>query len=72
VFDTNFGDLRAKTSYISLFDYMATWPFYIMQLVLLAIVSCLIIYSPYFLVDYGGDDRGEALNCHAMCNSSGS
>lgn len=59
VFDTNFGDLRAKTSYISLFGYTAPWPFYIMQLVLLAIVSCLIIYSPYFLVDYGGDDRGR-------------
>lgn len=56
VFDINFGERRAKPSYISLFDYMAPWPwpFYIMQLVLLAIVSCLIIYSPYFLVDYGG------------------
>lgn len=52
VFDANFGDLRAKPSHISLFDYMAPWPFYIVQLVPIAIVSCLIIYSPFFIVDY--------------------
>lgn len=45
VFDVNFGERRAKPSYISLFDYMAPWPFYIMQLVLLAIVSCLAAFT---------------------------
>ena len=52
VFDANFGYLRVKPSHLSLLDYMAPWPFYIVQLVLLAIVFSLVYYSPFFIIDH--------------------
>lgn len=50
--DTNFGYLRAKPSNFSLLDYMAPWPYYIVQLVPLAITFCLVCYSPFFIIDH--------------------
>jgi len=32
-------------------SYMAPWPFYIAQLALLAILSCLVYYLPFFIMD---------------------
>lgn len=51
IFDTNFGYLRMKPGHPSLLDYMAPWPFYIAQLAILAIVSCLFYYAPFFVID---------------------
>jgi uncharacterized membrane protein YwaF len=51
-FKTNFGYLRAKPFHPSLFDYLAPRPLYIPQLVLLAIVSCLVFYAPFLVSDY--------------------
>ncbi|MBO0756602.1 MAG: TIGR02206 family membrane protein [Bradyrhizobiaceae bacterium] len=49
--DTNFGYLRAKPEQPSLMDYMAPWPYYLAQLVLLAIIFCLVCYLPFFIID---------------------
>lgn len=51
ILKTNFGYLRAKPSHPSLLDYLSPWPFYIPQLFLLAIVSCIVFYMPFFLLD---------------------
>jgi hypothetical integral membrane protein (TIGR02206 family) len=48
---TNFGYLRAKPERPSLMDYMAPWPFYLIQLALLTIVFCLAYYLPFLVID---------------------
>ena len=59
VFQANFGYLREKPSHPSLFDFMSPWPFYIAQLIPLAIAFCLMCYLPFFLIDHlqGRDPR---------------
>jgi hypothetical integral membrane protein (TIGR02206 family) len=49
-FKTNFGYLRAKPLHPSLLDYMAPWPLYIPELIVVAIVSCLVFSAPFFLL----------------------
>lgn len=50
-FGTNFGYLRAKPTQPSLLDYMAPWPYYILELVGIAIAFTLVLYAPYFVMD---------------------
>lgn len=49
--DANFGYLRAKPSQPSALDYLAPWPYYIVQLATLAIASTLLYYAPFFIID---------------------
>jgi len=49
--DANFGYLRAKPSQTSVLDYLAPWPYYVVQLVVLAIASTLFYYAPFFIID---------------------
>lgn len=47
----NYGFLRAKPSHASLYDLMPVWPWYIPVVVVLALISILICYAPFFLFD---------------------
>jgi hypothetical integral membrane protein (TIGR02206 family) len=47
----NYGFLRAKPGHVSLFDLMPDWPYYIPVLVGLAVLSVLIYYAPFFVLD---------------------
>lgn len=49
---TNFGYLHAKPTQPSLLDFMAPWPFYILQLVPVAIAFTLFLYAPFFVIDW--------------------
>jgi len=51
VLEVNYGFLRAKPSHASPYDLMPAWPWYIGVVVLLALVSILIFYLPFFIAD---------------------
>jgi uncharacterized membrane protein YwaF len=47
----NYGFLRAKPGHASLYDLMPDWPWYIGVVVVMALASVLICYSPFFVAD---------------------
>ena len=47
----DYGFLRSKPIYPSLFDPMPAWPYYLPVLVVLGVLSTLIYYAPFFLAD---------------------
>jgi hypothetical integral membrane protein (TIGR02206 family) len=48
---TDYGFLRSKPIYPSLFDLMPDWPWYLPVLVVLGLISTLIYYAPFFFFD---------------------
>lgn len=48
---TNYGFLRGKGEHVSLLTWLAPWPWYIGELVLIGFASVGIYYSPFFLRD---------------------
>ena len=47
----DYGFLRSKPIYPSLFDLMPDWPWYLPVLVVLGLISTLIYYAPFFFFD---------------------
>jgi hypothetical integral membrane protein (TIGR02206 family) len=47
----DYGFLRAKPIYPSLFDLMPAWPWYLPVLMGLGILSMLVFYAPFFIAD---------------------
>ncbi len=47
----NYGYLRAKPIHASLLDHLGPWPWYILSLEGMALLSFLIYYSPFFIAD---------------------
>ncbi|MBU6298617.1 MAG: TIGR02206 family membrane protein [Alphaproteobacteria bacterium] len=47
----DYGFLRSKPVYPSLFDLMPAWPYYLPVLVVLGLLSMVVYYTPFFLMD---------------------
>jgi len=48
---TNYGFLRGKGDHVSLLTWLAPWPWYIGELVLIGFLSVAIYYAPFWLLD---------------------
>jgi hypothetical integral membrane protein (TIGR02206 family) len=48
---TNYGFFRAKPNHATFFDFMAAWPYYIPETVLLGVVAAMVLYLPWFVSD---------------------
>ena len=48
---TDYGFLRAKSLNVSLLTYLAPWPWYIGELVLIGLASLAVYYAPFFAID---------------------
>ena len=48
---TNYGFLRGKGDHVSLLTWLAPWPWYIGELVLIGLLSVAIYYAPFWLFD---------------------
>src|SRR5579863_3957048 len=51
VLGTDYGFLRAKPDHLTLLSYLSPWPYYLPELVLVAIVFMAICYLPFFVGD---------------------
>jgi len=54
---TNYGFLRDKPPFASVFNFMPDWPWYIPVLVALGFLSTAVYYAPFFIKDWIRADR---------------
>jgi len=47
----NYGLLRTKPPYPTILDAMPPWPYYLLVLVAMALLSIALYYSPFFVLD---------------------
>jgi hypothetical integral membrane protein (TIGR02206 family) len=51
ILGTDYGFLRSKPDHLTLLSYLSPWPYYLPELVLVAIVFMGICYLPFFVAD---------------------
>ena len=51
LFHTNYGFLSHKPTQATLFDFLSAWPWYIPELIGVALTSAIILYTPWFIAD---------------------
>ena len=51
ILGTDYGFLRSKPDHLTLLSYLSPWPYYLPELVLVAIVFMAICYLPFFIAD---------------------
>lgn len=48
---TNYGFLRAKPAFATVLGFLAPWPYYILELLALGLISVALYYAPFYLLD---------------------
>lgn len=48
----NYGFFRAKPGHATAYDYLSAWPAYIPETIALGLLAILVLYTPWFLVDW--------------------
>jgi hypothetical integral membrane protein (TIGR02206 family) len=51
VLGTDYGFLRAKPANFTILDYLSPWPYYLPELVVVAVVFMAVCYAPFFAMD---------------------
>lgn len=54
----NYGFFRAKPGHATVFDFLANWPYYIPELIVIGALATLVLYLPWALADLVGRWRG--------------
>jgi hypothetical integral membrane protein (TIGR02206 family) len=57
----NYGYLRAKPLHASLLDRLGPWPWYILSLEAMALLSFGVYYSPFFIMDFMAGKKARSV-----------